>query len=302
MLSGIEATKEKVLRIILAGQPELNEKLDSPELVQLTQRIRLRFHLGALSREDLRSYVLHRLEVAGADGREIFAEDTYPGNLQLHRRRAAPGQHAVRHRHDGRLQRRPRLRDAGGHRLPRSTELQWVEFSSRATADRRPSRPTARTRPASDRPRGAFQAGAVHRGQGRGRAAPDAGAQGHRPHARTTICRSTANSSAGITASSSPAAMGMTVIEDLNSTNGHPGPRQARAPPYAARRRRRSTIGQHEMLYVDEHAPEHLRRRRTTTCRASTSDAANEDARAMTHHRDDAAARALKRRPIEKGA
>jgi general secretion pathway protein A len=78
MLSGIEATKEKVLRIILAGQPELNEKLDSPELVQLTQRIRLRFHLGTLSREDLRSYVRHRLDVAGADGREIFAEDTFP--------------------------------------------------------------------------------------------------------------------------------------------------------------------------------------------------------------------------------
>src|SRR6187402_499415 len=78
MLSGIEATKEKVLRIILAGQPELNEKLDSPELVQLTQRIRLRFHLGTLSREDLRSYIRHRLDIAGADGREIFAEDTYP--------------------------------------------------------------------------------------------------------------------------------------------------------------------------------------------------------------------------------
>src|SRR6186713_1004348 len=78
MLSGIEATKEKVLRIILAGQPELNEKLDSPELVQLTQRIRLRFHLGTLSREDLRSYVRHRLDIAGADGREIFAEETFP--------------------------------------------------------------------------------------------------------------------------------------------------------------------------------------------------------------------------------
>src|SRR6188508_323606 len=78
MLSGIETTKDKVLRIILAGQPELNEKLDSPELVQLTQRIRLRFHLGTLSREDLRSYVRHRLDIAGADGREIFAEDTYP--------------------------------------------------------------------------------------------------------------------------------------------------------------------------------------------------------------------------------
>lgn len=78
LLSGIESTKEKVLRIILAGQPELNEKMDSPELVQLAQRVRLRFHLGPLSREDLRLYVKHRLDVAGADGREIFTEDTYP--------------------------------------------------------------------------------------------------------------------------------------------------------------------------------------------------------------------------------
>jgi type II secretory pathway predicted ATPase ExeA len=77
LLSGIESTKEKVLRIILAGQPELNEKMDSPELVQLAQRVRLRFHLGPLSRDDLRSYVKHRLEIAGAQGRDIFAEDTY---------------------------------------------------------------------------------------------------------------------------------------------------------------------------------------------------------------------------------
>jgi general secretion pathway protein A len=77
LLSGIETTKDKVLRIILAGQPELNAKLDSPELVQLTQRVRLRFHLSALSPEDCRSYILHRLEVAGSGGREIFAEDCH---------------------------------------------------------------------------------------------------------------------------------------------------------------------------------------------------------------------------------
>src|SRR5690348_12821899 len=77
LLSGIEATKEKVLRIILAGQPELNEKLDSPELVQLAQRVRLRFHLGALSKDDLKPYIVHRLEVAGAEGRQIFADDTF---------------------------------------------------------------------------------------------------------------------------------------------------------------------------------------------------------------------------------
>jgi general secretion pathway protein A len=77
MLSGIETTKEKALRIILAGQPELNDKLNSPELVQLAQRVRLRFHLTALTKADMTAYIDHRLEVAGSQGRRIFAEDTY---------------------------------------------------------------------------------------------------------------------------------------------------------------------------------------------------------------------------------
>ena len=78
MLSGVETTKDKVLRIILAGQPELNEKLDSPELIQLAQRVRLRFHLTPLSEPDMQHYVLHRLEVAGSAGRKIFQDDCYP--------------------------------------------------------------------------------------------------------------------------------------------------------------------------------------------------------------------------------
>jgi general secretion pathway protein A len=77
MLSGVETTKEKVLRIILAGQPELNDKLNSPEMVQLTQRVRLRFHLTALTKAETTAYIDHRLEVAGSQGRRIFAEDTY---------------------------------------------------------------------------------------------------------------------------------------------------------------------------------------------------------------------------------
>ena len=77
-LSGVETTKEKVLRIILAGQPELNEKLDAPELVQLVQRVRLRFHLTALTPEETQGYILHRLEVAGAHGRQLFDPETLP--------------------------------------------------------------------------------------------------------------------------------------------------------------------------------------------------------------------------------
>jgi len=77
LLSGVETTKEKVLRIILAGQPELNAKLDSAEMAQLKQRVRLRFHLTALGEEDTANYIRHRLEVAGAGGREIFEPDTF---------------------------------------------------------------------------------------------------------------------------------------------------------------------------------------------------------------------------------
>jgi general secretion pathway protein A len=77
MLSGIETTKEKALRIILAGQPELNDKLNSPDLVQLAQRVRLRFHLTALTKDETVAYIDHRLEVAGSQGRRIFADETY---------------------------------------------------------------------------------------------------------------------------------------------------------------------------------------------------------------------------------
>jgi len=78
MLSGVETTKEKVLRIILAGQPELNHKLDAPALEQLAQRVRLRFHLQNLTEAETQSYVQHRLDVAGAGDRELFAPDTFP--------------------------------------------------------------------------------------------------------------------------------------------------------------------------------------------------------------------------------
>jgi putative secretion ATPase (PEP-CTERM system associated) len=77
LLSGIETHKEKVLRIILAGQPELKETLDSPSLKQLVQRVRLRFHLGPLDRREMREYIEHRLKIAGCENRELFDEDTF---------------------------------------------------------------------------------------------------------------------------------------------------------------------------------------------------------------------------------
>jgi putative secretion ATPase (PEP-CTERM system associated) len=78
LLSGIETSKEKVLRIILAGQPELRETLDSPELKQLVQRVRLRFHLGALDQNDMREYIAHRLSVAGRTTQDLFTDEAFP--------------------------------------------------------------------------------------------------------------------------------------------------------------------------------------------------------------------------------
>ena len=72
LLSGIETHKEKVLRIILAGQPELKDTLDSPGLQQLVQRVRLRFHVGPLDRREMREYIDHRLAVAGYKGSDMF--------------------------------------------------------------------------------------------------------------------------------------------------------------------------------------------------------------------------------------
>jgi putative secretion ATPase (PEP-CTERM system associated) len=77
LMSGIETHKEKVLRIILAGQPELREQLDSPSLKQLVQRIRLRFHLEPLDIREMREYIEHRLEVAGCTNKNLFAEDCF---------------------------------------------------------------------------------------------------------------------------------------------------------------------------------------------------------------------------------
>ena len=76
LISGIETHKEKVLRIILAGQPELRDSLESHGLKQLVQRVRLRFHLGPLDRREMREYIEHRLEVAGS-GDKLFGKDTF---------------------------------------------------------------------------------------------------------------------------------------------------------------------------------------------------------------------------------
>lgn len=72
LLTNLETASQKLLQIILIGQPELREVLDQVELRQLAQRITGRYHLAPLSRGETASYVNHRLKVAGAVG-EIFS-------------------------------------------------------------------------------------------------------------------------------------------------------------------------------------------------------------------------------------
>jgi len=254
LLSGIETTKEKVMRIILAGQPELNEKLDSPELVQLMQRVRLRFHLGTLSNDDLRSYVRHRLEVAGADGREIFAEDTFPEIA----------------RYSGGV---PRLvntlcdtammaafNDDRDH-VTRDdiaaaiAELQWVEFSARTTNTG--TKRSAEPDPAGDRQARVLakvvlsadskRLAELHLVPGRkviGRT-PDNDLQIDSKFISRHHCQIITGSD------------GVSVLEDLNSTNGVVI-RGQRIRRYTLRHGDVISLGQHEILYVDETAAQHL--------------------------------------------
>jgi general secretion pathway protein A len=68
MLSNLESENEKLLQIVLVGQPELREKLASPALRQLRQRIAVRYHIEALNQEEVDQYIRHRLQLAGANG------------------------------------------------------------------------------------------------------------------------------------------------------------------------------------------------------------------------------------------
>lgn len=74
LLSNLETTDDKLLQIVLVGQPELDEKLDSPALRQLKQRIALRAQLSPLSAEESREYIEHRVRIATAveERNELF--------------------------------------------------------------------------------------------------------------------------------------------------------------------------------------------------------------------------------------
>ena len=84
LLSNLETTTEKLLRIILVGQPQLRTLLLHPELVQLNQRITLRWHIGPLTRQETGAYIQHRLSIASqGQAGPIF---TRPALRLIHRR------------------------------------------------------------------------------------------------------------------------------------------------------------------------------------------------------------------------
>jgi hypothetical protein len=247
-----------VLRIVLAGQPELNEKLDAPELVQLTQRIRLRFHLGALSPAEMRAYIQHRLEVAGAGDRQVFAEEAFaevyrytggvPRLINTLCDTAMMAAFSVDRDHVG-------MEDISGA----AQELRWVEFASRPQA-RHPTDPGAA--PVGPAPAGPMPQESISQIVGRliiateGRTTADLPLKIGRVIIGRTVDNDLQIDSRFVSRHHCQiitTAQG-SLIEDLNSTNGI----------YVQGRRVRRhnlndgdvvAVGKHEIMYVDERLP-----------------------------------------------
>jgi type II secretory pathway predicted ATPase ExeA len=72
MLTNLETFTEKLLQIVLVGQPELEQKLKQPQLRQLRQRLTLRAKTHPLTLDETRAYVQQRLRIAGSNGQQIF--------------------------------------------------------------------------------------------------------------------------------------------------------------------------------------------------------------------------------------
>ena len=73
MLTNINANKDELIQLILVGQPELRDIVRQPKMRQLAQRIAASFHLTAMDAETVRSYIAHRLRIAGGTGEEFTA-------------------------------------------------------------------------------------------------------------------------------------------------------------------------------------------------------------------------------------
>jgi len=75
LLSNLETEKEKLLQIVLVGQPQLNDRLNLDELYQLRQRIMIRYHIGPLENDEIKEYIGHRLRVASGKETVTFTDE-----------------------------------------------------------------------------------------------------------------------------------------------------------------------------------------------------------------------------------
>lgn len=75
LLSNLETEKDKLLQVILVGQPELNQRLNLYDLRQLRQRIMVRYHIGPLDNDEIKNYIYHRLSVAGPGNKIEFSDE-----------------------------------------------------------------------------------------------------------------------------------------------------------------------------------------------------------------------------------
>ena len=82
MLTNLETFTEKLLQIVLVGQPELEQKLKQPQLRQLRQRLTLRAKTHALTLDETKAYVQQRLRIAGSNGQQIFEPEAL---VSIHR-------------------------------------------------------------------------------------------------------------------------------------------------------------------------------------------------------------------------
>ena len=139
LLTNLETNTQKLLQIILIGQPELRELLDRSELRQLAQRITGRDHLDPLSAPETAAYVRHRLRVAGATS-EIFSRRALqkifglsggvPRVINILCDRALLGGYSLdRHRITTAL-----VRQAGSEVFGRQARRRWIAWSGAAAA------------------------------------------------------------------------------------------------------------------------------------------------------------------------
>lgn len=85
LLTNLETSTDKLLQIVLSGQPELEEKLRHPGLRQLRQRITIRCKTPPLTLEETRGYIAERLRIAGADGQPFFSPEAIESVYQYSR-------------------------------------------------------------------------------------------------------------------------------------------------------------------------------------------------------------------------